>query len=167
MDTTKLSDIREALAIGNHRGTKQFQQFFEECLDDDGRHGFSLVLLRQHALNIPGLLLAPHNIIDQHTINARGEIEPPIHTLAAKPGRAAHISATDMIMALRSVVLVLGEHKLGILSSEVGTHSLRSGAEMVMHLVEIYVYTSMIMEVGSWTLSYSTYVSKSPSSAKT
>ena len=54
-----------------------------------------------------------------------------------------------MRKALRAAVLVIGEAKLGFKAGEVGTHSLRSGAAMAMHLAEIPVYTIMIM--GRWS----------------
>lgn len=50
-----------------------------------------------------------------------------------------------MRKALKVAVLNIGEKKLGIKAGEIGTHSLCSGAAMVMHLAKVPVYTIIIM----------------------
>ena len=64
-------------------------------------------------------------------------------------GHTYHVSGTDMLQALRSAALSIGEAKLGFHHSDIGTHSLRSGAAMAMYLDEIPVYT--IMLIGRWS----------------
>ena len=54
-----------------------------------------------------------------------------------------------MRKSLRTAVFDIGEKKLVIKQEEIGTHSLRSGAAMAMHLAEVPVYTIMIM--GRWS----------------
>ena len=54
-----------------------------------------------------------------------------------------------MKLALRAAAMVIGEEKLGFKSSEIGTHSIRSGAAMAMYLYNVSVYT--IMLIGRWS----------------
>ena len=75
--------------------------------------------------------------------------DTPINTFETEAGRTSQITSDDMRKALRAAVLAIGEAKLGFKAGEVGTHSLRSGAAMAMHLAEIPVYTIMIM--GRWS----------------
>ena len=76
-DTTseeKKYDVKEALKFGNHKGAQKYKSFFTKCLDEDFRHGYSLVIPRLAILKIPNALLAPLNVVDQNTINEHGEI---------------------------------------------------------------------------------------------
>ena len=63
--------------------------------------------------------------------------------------RIQHITSEDMITALRAAAKIIGEDKLGFEISEIGTHSLRSGAAMAMTLDQIPVY--VIMMIGHWS----------------
>ena len=54
-----------------------------------------------------------------------------------------------MVTSLRAAVEAIGEDKLGFKSSEIGTHSLRSGAAMAMFLDQVAVY--VIMMIGRWS----------------
>ena len=54
-----------------------------------------------------------------------------------------------MTQALRSAVTSIGEEVVGINASDVGTHSIRSGAAMAMYSGECPVYT--IMMIGRWS----------------
>ena len=51
--------------------------------------------------------------------------------------------------SLRAAAKEVGEAKLGFKISEIGTHSLRSGAAMAMSLDQIPVY--VIMMIGRWS----------------
>ena len=73
-DVTNIDNFCEALAFGNHRGIEQYNNVFEECLDNDVHYGYSLVLPQKRAIDIPGLLIASLNVIDQNTINSCGKI---------------------------------------------------------------------------------------------
>jgi hypothetical protein len=46
-------------------------------------------------------------------------------------------------------VVTIGETKLGIRQSEIGTRSIRSGAAMAMYLVKVPVF--LIMLIGRWS----------------
>ena len=54
-----------------------------------------------------------------------------------------------MITTLRAAAKAIGEYKLGFKVSEIGTHSLRSGAAMAMTLDQVSVY--VIMMIGRWS----------------
>ena len=64
-------------------------------------------------------------------------------------GRIQHITSEEMVIYLRAAVEAIGEEKFGFKSTEVGTHSLRSGAAMAMFLDQIPVYTMMM--IGLWS----------------
>ena len=53
-----------------------------------------------------------------------------------------------MLVCLRTAVKMVGEDRLGFKASEVGTHSIRSGAAMAMYLDNEPVFT--IMLIGRW-----------------
>jgi hypothetical protein len=63
--------------------------------------------------------------------------------------RIEHLTSKILIDALRDAVVAVGEDSLGFKASEVGTHSIRSGAAMQMYLGECPVYT--IMLIGRWS----------------
>ena len=70
----KLKDVLEALDFRNHKGVKKLKPFFEQNLDDDIRHGFSLPIPLNQVRKLKNALLAPMHVIKQDTINERGEI---------------------------------------------------------------------------------------------
>ena len=47
-------------------------------------------------------------------------------------GRMQQISLQEMVVSLRAAIEAIGEEKIGFKSSEIGTHSLSSGAAMAM-----------------------------------
>ena len=59
--------------------------------------------------------------------------------------RIKHVTSGEMIEALRAAVIAIGKDSLGIKAGEVETHSIRSGAAMVMYLGECPVYTIMVI----------------------
>ena len=70
----KFEDVLEALEFGNHKGMQKYAPFFEENLDKDVLHGFYLPIPVQKVAEIKDALLAPMNVIEQDSINERGEI---------------------------------------------------------------------------------------------
>ena len=72
-----------------------------------------------------------------------------INTFVTDNDRLAKVSSDDVRRALRAAATVLGEETLGFKPNEIGTHSIRSGAAMAMHLAEVRVYTIMIF--GRWS----------------
>ena len=64
-------------------------------------------------------------------------------------GAEKEITSVMIIARLRAVVDILGKDVLGYESSDIGTHSLRSGCAMALHLAGVPVY--MIMLIGRWS----------------
>ncbi len=63
-------------------------------------------------------------------------------------GRLDKITSTQVLSALRAASNAVGSARLGFEPSEMGTHSLCSGAAMEMYLAGVPVYT--IMLIGRW-----------------
>ena len=66
-----------------------------------------------------------------------------------RSGRIQHVTSSEVVEALRSAVIKIGEDSLGFKAEDVGTHSIRSGAAMAMYLGECRVYS--IMMIGRWS----------------
>ena len=60
-----------------------------------------------------------------------------------------YVSGQDALQAIRAAATSIGETSLGFKISDIGTHSIRSGAAMAMYLDEVPVYT--IMLIGRWS----------------
>jgi len=67
-------DTEEAINFGNHKGATTHKQFFTQLLHKDIKHGYSLVIPIEAVLKIEGALMAPLNVVEQHTISEFGEI---------------------------------------------------------------------------------------------
>ena len=65
------------------------------------------------------------------------------------PGKYAEMDGPAMIKLIRLAAADLGSAFLGFDPAELGTHSLRSGSAMAMHLDGVPVYT--IMLIGRWS----------------
>jgi len=59
-----------------------------------------------------------------------------------------YITASDMIIHLRSTCMSLGENSLGICPKKIGTHSIRTSFAMQLHLAGVPDFTIMLM--GRW-----------------
>ena len=77
--------------------------------------------------------------------------DSPVNTYRqyASSGSTATLSSTAIRNALRSAVKAIGKDTLGFEPSEIGTHSIRSGAAMAMYLAKVPTYTIMI--IGRWS----------------
>jgi hypothetical protein len=64
-------------------------------------------------------------------------------------GKLSEVSSKMMLNCLRAVVIHVGEDNLGFKVSEMGTHSIRSGAAMAMYLANVPIFT--IMLIGRWS----------------
>ena len=64
-------------------------------------------------------------------------------------GKVFLVTSSDAMTALRSAAKTIGTQKLGFSPTEIGTHSIRSGAAMAMYLDEVPVYTIMLN--GRWS----------------
>jgi hypothetical protein len=65
------------------------------------------------------------------------------------PGHYAQVKDSDMIKLIRAAAADIGTASMGFDPSELGTHSIRSGAAMAMHLAHVPTYT--IMLIGRWS----------------
>ena len=73
-DEETASDLKEALAFGNHKGAIKNQQLLRKLVEKDIVHGYGLVLPLEKITEIPGVLVAPMNIMNQNTIDENGKI---------------------------------------------------------------------------------------------
>lgn len=67
----------------------------------------------------------------------------------AAPGSWHRLTGTAMTRLIRRAATSIGSTALGFTPDELGTHSIRSGAAMAMHLDGVPVYT--IMLIGRWS----------------
>jgi hypothetical protein len=72
----------------------------------------------------------------------------------------SNITSTEILQDIKAAVDAIGKNVLGFDSSEVGTHSNRSGAAMMMHMAGIPTYTLML--IGRWASdAFMIYIQKS------
>lgn len=64
-------------------------------------------------------------------------------------GNVKFVSASRIVSKIRASAKAIGENVLGYKASELGSHSIRSGAAMAMYLNNVPTYT--IMLVGRWS----------------
>lgn len=70
----RFRDLREAFEFGNHKGVAKNKEFFIDTMKTEVKNGWQLILPRHRALEIKDALLAPMNVIQQKSINEKGEI---------------------------------------------------------------------------------------------
>ncbi len=70
----RIKDVEEALEFTNHKGAINNYDLLKSLIDDDVIHGYILPLPLSKLQRIPGVLLAPLNIIHQNTIDEEGNI---------------------------------------------------------------------------------------------
>jgi hypothetical protein len=68
--------IEDALAFGNHKGTLQKPELLKKLVGKDLKYGCSLRIPLTSARLIPGLCIAPMNIMAQNTIDEFDRIIP-------------------------------------------------------------------------------------------
>jgi hypothetical protein len=71
---SRLSDLEDAIAFGNHKGATKNEVLLKKLVEKDVTHGYGLVLPLDKMKLIPGVLMAPMNIINQNTIDETGKI---------------------------------------------------------------------------------------------
>ena len=74
--------------------------------------------------------------------------DTPISTVYLR-GRRSDVTSKQMTSALQDAIRVIGEDVLNIKTSEIGTHSIRSGGAMAMFIGGCPVF--MIMLIGRWS----------------
>ena len=70
----KSEDLEEALAFGNHKGAESNPKILKELVEKDVTFGYGLVLPLKELNKVPGVLLAPMNIMKQNSIDELGRI---------------------------------------------------------------------------------------------
>jgi hypothetical protein len=75
-DEDRKADVRAALTFGNHKGATSNYQLLRTLVADDVTHGYSLPLPLDKIHLLPGILLAPMNIVEQDTIDKCGNTIP-------------------------------------------------------------------------------------------
>ena len=66
--------MKEALSFGNHKGAVRNTILLSKLIEKDVVHGYVLVLPLSKIDLIPGVLLAPMNIMTQNTIDENRRI---------------------------------------------------------------------------------------------
>jgi hypothetical protein len=69
-------DLFNALTFGNHKGTLQKPVILKKLITKDVKYGYSLPIPLSSVRLIPGLVMAPMNIMEQETIDKFGQIIP-------------------------------------------------------------------------------------------
>ena len=69
-------DLDDALSFGNHKGAIAKPELLKYLINKDVIHGYSLPIPLSSVKSIPGLVMAPMNIMAQNTINELGQIIP-------------------------------------------------------------------------------------------
>jgi hypothetical protein len=64
-------------------------------------------------------------------------------------GTPHHFSGQELLNRLRLATNTVGKEKLGFTANQIGLHSARSGAAMVMYLAGVPVFTNMLL--GRWS----------------
>jgi hypothetical protein len=67
-------DLVNALTFGNHKGALQKPVIFKKLTTKDVKYGYSLPTPLTSVQSIPGLVMAPMNIMEQNTIDEFGQI---------------------------------------------------------------------------------------------
>ena len=75
-DKDRKADVQEALKFGNHKGATTNYHLLRTLIEDDVTHGYSLPLPLDKIHLLPGILLAPMNIVEQDTIDKYGNTIP-------------------------------------------------------------------------------------------
>jgi hypothetical protein len=70
----RLSDVLEAIKFGNHKGAESNPEAILKLVSKDVKHGYAVAFPLSKAHLIPGILIAPMNIMHQNTIDESGRI---------------------------------------------------------------------------------------------
>jgi hypothetical protein len=96
----RLVDLHAMLARGNHQSAKQRAPTLEKMMQAEVDHGWQLPLPSAAALLIPGALIAPMGLVEQATINERGEIIDKLrvtHDQSFNPVKGTRRSVNDRV----------------------------------------------------------------------
>jgi hypothetical protein len=71
---SRAKDLLEAIEFGNHRGAKENIELLTSLVTKDVKYGYAVTFPLSKASSIPGILMAPMNIMHQDTIDETGKI---------------------------------------------------------------------------------------------
>jgi hypothetical protein len=72
----RIQDLQDALTFGNHKGKSAKPESLQKLIDKDVKYSHSIPILIICVMLIPGLCMAPMNIMAQNTIDKLGRIVP-------------------------------------------------------------------------------------------
>jgi len=75
--------------------------------------------------------------------------ESPVSLVKLPTGDLQEIIGSELLVKLRAAAMTIGRDVLGFGPTDIGLHSLRSGAAMAMYLMAVPVFT--IMLIGRWS----------------
>ena len=67
-------DVHEAIKFGNHQGARENPSLLTKLVAKDVKHGYALNFPLSKASSIPGILMAPMNIMHQDTNDETGQV---------------------------------------------------------------------------------------------
>jgi hypothetical protein len=70
------NNVNEAITFGNHKGATSQPLLLQHLIVKDVSYSFGLTILLSAVHSFQGALLAPMNIMKQHTIDEQGRIIP-------------------------------------------------------------------------------------------
>jgi hypothetical protein len=70
----RLSDLEELIPFENYKGVTKNEDLLRKLVRKDITQGYGLVLPLYKVKRIPGVPMAPMNIVNQNTINEHGQI---------------------------------------------------------------------------------------------
>ena len=73
-EKSRLEDLREAIEFGNHKGAKVESNLLTELVKKDVKFGYAIPFPLSKVTSIPGVVMAPMNIMHQGTIDESGKI---------------------------------------------------------------------------------------------
>jgi hypothetical protein len=73
-EESRTSDLRDALAFGNHKGASKKPDLLLKLIGKDVKYGYSVPIPLESVTRIPGLEMAPMNIMAQNTIDEFGRV---------------------------------------------------------------------------------------------
>jgi hypothetical protein len=71
-NNNQANDVIEALTFGNHKGASTKPDLLKKLVKKDVKYGYSIPIPLESITKIPGLILAPMNIMAQNTIDEFG-----------------------------------------------------------------------------------------------
>jgi hypothetical protein len=80
-------DLEDALAFGNHKGALQKPELLKKLIGKDVKYGYSLPISLASVRSIPGICMAPMNIMAQNTIERPPDTRPKLEVVVGDFGQ--------------------------------------------------------------------------------